>query len=174
MIKVIEVSPKDYKIYYKPIQDVVSSLDKTDQKFLGLTKDDNGLYLQPKQYKWLGKRWVALDGDKVVGFFDILIDGKIRCGNISFAVHSDYHNQGIGTSLVNKANTWINTHITEYDNIMWGVHEDNKASIKLAERCGFKHIKSRDEKRKNGLYLGYIKSKSLLELARIIDNIKIR
>ena len=174
MVKVVELKPSDIQKYNTKVQNVVSNLSKKGQSNLGLTKDDNGMYLSPNQYKYIKKRWILKENDKVIGFFDILMDGDPIYGNITFAISESYQGKGYGTLLATTANKWIDKHLNEFDNIVWGVKNTNNTSIKLAKKCGFVHIKTRDEIRNNDKYLGYVKSPKIIEALNYIKNIELR
>lgn len=85
--------------------------------------------------------FIALDQNsrKVVGacFFSARPEGRTRHkGEVSCGVDPDYLMQGIGTKLLKK--TINKASKTGFERIEAEVAKGNKASIKLAECCGFK------------------------------------
>ena len=85
--------------------------------------------------------FIALDQNsrKIVGvcFFSARLESRTRHrGEVSCGVDPDYLMQGIGTKLLKK--TIDKASKTGFKRVEAEVAEGNTASIKLAERCGFK------------------------------------
>ena len=83
-------------------------------------------------------QFVALDGDRVVGWCDIIpmkgVDFS-HCGLMGMGLHKDYRRQGIGTNLLD---TTIQA-AKEYgiERVELEVHTSNTPAIRLYEKRGF-------------------------------------
>lgn len=86
-------------------------------------------------------RGVYLDG-ALIGFLN---DTEIENGSIElgWVIHPEYHNRGYGTEAVTKA-------IAELFNLGFaevtaGAFEENRASIRVMEKCGMMPLKKTEE-----------------------------
>ena len=105
--------------------------------------------------------WVAVDGERIVAAFDLLVPGlrKINYGYDlglsekellqvvhmdSVAVHPDYRGQGLQEKLMQTAEKWLqgkNKHI-----LLCTVHPDNRFSLNNVQKLGYRIQK------KTGIY----------------------
>ena len=97
--------------------------------------------------------------DIPVGFIDLWYAGKNVDTNevladIIVCVDSNYRGLGIGTQLINKAIKWFKTQ-KNLTTLTYGCYVENKPSINLAIKCGFKFRKF--DKRRNMILLEYKK-----------------
>ena len=84
-------------------------------------------------------RLVAVTRDgRVIGLMSLQVgQGRVaHVGHIGMMVHPDFHNQGVGSALmetaINLADKWLN--LTRLD---LEVYTDNAAAIHLYKKCGF-------------------------------------
>lgn len=90
-----------------------------------------------------------------VAFFDIWDDGNQF--NVALGTRSgiEYRNKGYAKEVAAKGIAWYEKNKSKFDDIpiVWGVHESNKGSIKIAKDMGFKYEKG---SRKDG-WVNYVK-----------------
>lgn len=115
-------------------------------------------YLDSKDEFWqqmeegIMELWLAMDGDKVVGAFDLLVPGmrEINYGyelgfseqellqvvNMdSAAVHPDYQGQGIQRRLLLTAESWLKEQGSRI--LLCTVHPENRFSLQNALKIGY-------------------------------------
>lgn len=118
--------------------------------------NDDGEYLSIEQGEHVIKRVVKECGDIPVSFFDLLDDGDTI--NLALATRNDndYRGKGYGTKAATQAMNWLNKHpeIQRGRDVVWGVREDNIASISVAKKLGFEI----DESSRNNGWVNYIKT----------------
>lgn len=119
------------------VEDIINSMNKEDKdKVLAGSKE----YLSYEQGSAVVKRVLKKIGDKPVSFFDILDDGDSL--NLAMGTRSgkEYRGRGYGSEVAKKGVKWIEDHKDELDQtqVVWGVKTSNKASIRIAEKNGFK------------------------------------
>lgn len=106
--------------------------------------------LSDDERKQLGPRWFYRDAqfrhvetqdDKPIGF----IEGRIlgSKGYLNLAVSPDHRGKGVATELVDTAVKEIPT-MFEVQTLYWVSKEDNKTSVHLAEKFGFKPQSTKD------------------------------
>lgn len=119
---------------------------------MGLPED--GQYLYYEQGSEVAKRILVRDGDTPVSFFDILDDGDSF--NLALATRSgdQYRGKGYATMAAKKGMYWYDNNKSKFGNrpAVWGVREDNEASIRLAKKLGFSYEKGSRAKDKDGYY----------------------
>ena len=103
------------------------SLDFTRKKFENPPENQHSLVAVVKETQ----KVVGL-----IGLFRITRPRRSHVGQIGMAVHDDYHNQGIGSkmmeAILNLADNWLNLKRLELE-----VYVDNKGAIHLYEKYGF-------------------------------------
>jgi len=94
-----------------------------------------------------GLTYIALDGEKVVGYTTVSIQGQApfyevqRFGNISgLMVSPQYRHKGIGKRLVNKAEAYFKENGVEYYRLFTSVN--NETGIRFYESCGLRHFQT--------------------------------
>ena len=83
-------------------------------------------------------QWLAIDGEAVVGWCDIVADEREpcrHCGRLSMGVHPDYRGRGIGGRLL--AATLAAAERRGLERIELQVLESNEIAIRLYKRFGF-------------------------------------
>lgn len=125
------------------VDDIVNSLSREEKDKLGLGKGENE-YLSIEQGEYVLHRVLKQIGDIPVSFFDLLDDGDTI--NLALATRSgkQYRGKGYSSDAATKAMNWLNKHpkIRNGRDIVWGVREDNVASIAIAKKMGFKEDKN--------------------------------
>lgn len=147
-------SEKD--IHYQIIQyNERASIDKLkkddDKLWKTLSKQQKELAggvseTDPSVFKYLIKRFKMIDKDSldIIGIFDILKrvpkdkTNKDLCCQI--VINPAYQNKGYGTILAKEATNWYKKNKSKYGDIDWACLRNNKASIKLAEKCGWTYM----------------------------------
>lgn len=85
-------------------------------------------------------RFVALDGDRVVGWCDVSPGGRegtTHSGGLGMGLLPEYRGQGLGTRLMRA--TLDEAFARGLTRIELDVFASNRAGIALYERCGFQH-----------------------------------
>lgn len=136
------------------VEDIINTLSKDEKIKLGMNADDHQ-YLTIQEGEHVIHRYLKEIGDVPVSFFDLLDDGDTI--NLAFATRSgkDYRGKGYGSEAAKQALNWLDKHpnVQKGRDIIWGVKTDNKASIAVAEKMGFK----RDESSYNDGWINYVK-----------------
>lgn len=154
------------------VEDIYRTLTPESKRLMGAFPNER-TYLTKNQLKWVAKRFIINDGKIPVAFFDILTDGV--SASVCMAVRQEYQGKGYGSRICQMGNNWINQNIDNYNHFEWNVISDNKASIALAKRMGFKRQPSRDYTNKLGKFVSFVKNKYILEDAKesyYIDYVK--
>ena len=174
-IKIVEIrTPDELKKTHAEINSLIKTLSEEDQHMLGLKKNEHD-YLHPAQYKYITKRWVLKDGDKIVGFFDLLADGKPMYGNVITCVAPWMRGKGWGNKLCETGSKWIDQHIKRFNNVILSCLSENKQSHALAKKYGWKRYKDRDEDRPGvGHFDAYIKTPATVIVKEIFDSIELK
>ncbi len=110
-------------------------------------------------------QFVALDGDRVVGWADIFpawADAVKHCGTLGMGVHADWRAQGIGERLLRAClDKAPRKGITR---VMLEVRADNSRAIRLYERVGFaREALVRHAMRFDGVYYDAVQMSLLTE-----------
>lgn len=136
------------------VEDIIKTLSKDEKIKLGMNADDPQ-YLTIQEGEHVLHRYLKEIGDIPVSFFDLLDDGDTI--NLAFATRSgkNYRGKGYGSEAAKQALNWLDKHpnIQKGRDVIWGVKTDNKASIAVAEKMGFK----RDESSYNDGWINYVK-----------------
>lgn len=142
---------KAAKTRYK-VEDIIKTLSKDEKIKLGMNPDDPQ-YLTIQEGEHVLHRCLKEIGDMPVSFFDLLDDGDTI--NSAFATRNGYRGKGYGTEVAKKALDWLDKHpnIQKNRDVIWGVKTNNKSSIAVAEKMGFK----RDESSYNDGWINYVK-----------------
>lgn len=81
-------------------------------------------------------RCIDLDGTSIGFLNDVEIkDGTIELG---YAIHPEYHNRGYMTAALNWAITELFS--KGYQEVICGAFEENKASLRVMDKCGMKRM----------------------------------
>ena len=121
---------------------IVDSLSKNEKDVLGA---EGKHWVDPKNARDASKNIIRRiiqqdESGNPVGFLEIENRGN-RIGQVSLATRSGdaYRGKGHASSMVDKAVKWFDRYgYAELDALEWIAHKDNKASISLAEKHGFK------------------------------------
>lgn len=136
------------------VESIVGSLSKDEKLKLGMDPKDPQ-YLTIEEGEHVIHRTLKEIGDVPVAFFDLLDDGDSI--NLAFATRSgkEYRGKGYGTEVAKEAMKWLDKHpeARKDRDVVWGVKTDNKASIAVAEKLGFKI----DEDSYNDGWVNYVK-----------------
>ena len=120
------------------VDSIIKTMSSDDKEKLAIHKGEG--YLTYEQGSAVVKRILEKQGNKPISFFDLLDDGD----NINVALGTragkKYRGKGYANSAVSKGMDWVdkNKDLIGNKNIVWGVRTDNKGSIRLAEKHGFK------------------------------------
>lgn len=110
------------------VKDVIKSLSAEERAYLGPR-----FFYDDAQY-----RYVYEQHGQPVGFIENRQTGKKAYLNL--AVRGGYRGQGISKLLINRALREIPRLFPETEKIYWITHADNKPSVVLAAKTGFKKI----------------------------------
>ena len=101
-------------------------------------------YLTFEQGSSVIKRFLKEYGDTPISFFDLLDDGNSINVIVGTRSGDQYRGKGYASEIVKEGMNWIekNKGKLSQEKVVWGVRVDNNASIKLAEKSGFKLDKS--------------------------------
>lgn len=127
----------------KDVDAIVKSMSKSDLEKLNLYEDYSHKNLVHRQLKKIS--------DKPISFFDISDeDGYL---NVSLGTRggNEYRNKGYASAVTKQGVDWWEKNRSQYGDrkLSWWVLEDNKGSIRLAEKYGFRQNK-KDSKRFKG------------------------
>jgi len=110
-------------------------------------------------------QWVALDGERVVGWCDILPDSREtcrHCGRLGMGVHPDYRGRGIGRRLLAAA--IASAQRRGIERVELQVLESNGIAINLYKHFGFEQEGLlRNARKLDGQYENKISMSLLLE-----------
>jgi len=81
---------------------------------------------------------IALRNEEEVGVLRFDMDPKTRVGTISIYVKPGKHHRGIGTEMMKAGERWLRERRPSTKRIMATVGIDNRVSLKLFRRAGFK------------------------------------
>lgn len=85
-------------------------------------------------------RCITIDGSAIGFLNDVEIqDGTIELG---YVIHPKYHNRGYMTRALTAAIAELS--LAGYDCVICGAFEENKASIRVMEKCGMEKLQKSD------------------------------
>lgn len=121
------------------VQQIIDTMNADEKDRLGL--HPSGKYLNREDSAAVAKRVLKEVGNKPVAFFDVLED-KDEKGNTFYntviGVSHDEQGKGYGKEVAKKGMDYIDRIMKRGDKVVWGVRQDNSASIHIAEKHGFK------------------------------------
>lgn len=123
------------------IQNIVDTMSKKEKDFLG--GDPNSVYLSDDEIQYVAKRFIKRVGKTPVAFLDIYYSDD-HSGDIAIGTKTgeEYRGKGYASSLVKKAQKWLDSpeakDILEIDTLHWDAKKGNTVSINLAKKYGFK------------------------------------
>lgn len=138
----------------KDVDDIIKSMNKDDRDKV-LAGSDH--YLNLEEGSTVVKRFLKKQGDKPVAFFDLLEDGDDLQVALGTRSGKKYRGKGNTSEVTKQAMDYINKNRDKINqkNIVWGVRTDNEASIRLAEKHGFK--RDEDSYSEKGDWVNYVK-----------------
>jgi GNAT superfamily N-acetyltransferase len=120
------------------VEDIIKTMSKDEKDKLAL--DEDGSYLSFEQGSAVIKRVLKKVGDTPVAFFDVLDDGDSI--NLAMGTRSgdQYRGKGYASKAAKEAMDYLDKNVQKYGGkkVVWGVRTDNAASIRIAEKNGFK------------------------------------
>jgi RimJ/RimL family protein N-acetyltransferase len=136
----------------KDVNDIIKSMNKDDRDKV-LAGSDH--YLNKEEGSSVVKRIIKKVDGKPVAFFDLLEDGEELQLALGTRSGKKYRGKGYGSEVTKQAMDWVekNKHKLKQKRIVWGVRKDNTASIRLAEKNGFKYQKGSE----NDGWVNYVK-----------------
>lgn len=120
------------------VDDIISSMNKEDKRKI---LAGSSYYLKNDQYSSVVKRSIQRDKNgKAVSFMDLLDDGDEMQLAIGTRSGKQYRGKGYASKAAKECMDWVkkNKSKLKYKRIVWGVAANNTASIKIAEKNGFK------------------------------------
>ena len=136
------------------VDSIVRSLNKDDLDKLGI-KGNEG-YLSVEEGEHVIHRVIKEVGDIPVSFFDALDDGNTI--NLAMATRSgnEYRGKGYGSKAAQQCMNYLDKHPDKRGgrDVIWGVREDNEASIRIAKKLGFEE----DVNSHNDGWVNYVNS----------------
>lgn len=119
------------------VDDIVNSLSNDEKDKLGI--DKGGQYLTIDEGEHVIHRVLKQIGSIPVSFFDMLDDGDTIQLALATRSGSSYRGKGYSSKAAEQAMKWLIKHpdIRNGRDIVWGVREDNSASIAIAKKMGF-------------------------------------
>lgn len=123
---------------------VFDSMSTQDKYYVTADKSASRYVTQEEYEKYAstGFSFITQYKDTPVSFFDIWVNSD-GSGEVSVGVSTSERGKGYASKSVEKGLKWFNSN-KEVKELIWGVNSNNKASIKLAKKYGFKHEKNRD------------------------------
>lgn len=120
----------------RDVDDIIKTMSETDKKYLAI---EGSSYLSILQGKSVVKRFLKKVDNTPISFLDLLKDNN----NINIVVGTRsgtlYRGKGHATSIAKKAKEYLDSHSNDFDKAIWGVNKNNKYSISIAEKMGFKY-----------------------------------
>ena len=143
---------KNVSKYKNDIEDIVSTLSKSERKRMNL--DDDEEYMPLSEGKKVVSIFLEKKGDIPVSVFDLTDYGKGLNASVVTRSGDEYRGKGYANDAVKKGLKWYNKNKSKLDKpITWWATKDNVGSQKLAEKNGFRKDlsleKSDDEWLKN-------------------------
>ena len=122
------------------VNSIINSMDKDEKEKLAVEDDEE--YLTFEQGASVAKRILISDASSTpVSFFDLLEDDDGRV-NVALGTKSgpEYRGKGYASKAAKQGMKWYEANKEKfgYKEVIWGVRTDNAASIRIAEKNGFK------------------------------------
>ncbi len=120
----------------KDVDDIINSMSAKDKQFILEGADS---YLDFEQGAFVVKRVLKKVDGVPVSFVDLLDNGDSMHVCVATRQGDEYRDKGYASEAVREALSWFdsNKDSIPQKRIEWGAAEDNPASMKLAEKCGF-------------------------------------
>ena len=130
-----------YRRNYRKANAIYDTLTD-DEKYYVTAERGSKRYANPGEYGRKGTNvysYIEQHNGTPVSVLDMWSNKRDGGLDISIAVRNDkrYRRKGYGNRAVQRGIQWFKSH-PEYQYMVWGVNKKNDASIKLAERNGFK------------------------------------
>lgn len=119
------------------VDGIINTMTSDEKDKLAI--DEEG-YLSYEQGSSVCKRILKKHGDTPVVFFDVLDDGDTFQLAIGTRSGKEFRGKGYASKAANEGVAWMNKNYSKYGKkkAIWGVRVDNEASIRIAEKNGFK------------------------------------
>lgn len=119
------------------VDSIVETLDADELDRLGISQGE--AYLSVEEGEHVIYRALKEVGDIPISFFDALDDGNQI--NLAMATRkgNSYRGKGYGSKAAKQCMRYLEKHPEKRAgrDIVWGVREDNEASIRIAKKLGF-------------------------------------
>ena len=138
MIKVVPIAEEYIESYWEALDSVTR-----ERKYLALVQGppiESTRAFVGSNIKNKYPQFVAVDGDKVVGWCDILPqknEGYTHCGILGIGVLKGYRGQGLGKRLMEA--TMNAARDFGIERVELEVHASNISAVEWYERLGFEH-----------------------------------
>lgn len=124
-----------------------STMSKEDKHLLG---DDDNLkeWLKFEEGEYVVKRIIKKIGDEPIAAIDIMTTTKNGHLTVAIMTNSKHRGQGHAYELAKQGVDWYNKNKKRLGAVSlgWGAYQENKNSIKIAEKVGFKYNKRSSSK----------------------------
>lgn len=131
------------KVWYdtaEAVEKIYRSMTKDEKrKLMGVDGEPPERFSTPPEAKNLVKRVLKEVGGEPMAFCDIWDTGSIYAVAIGVANREDARGKGYGTEVAKAVTDWYKRY-GKADPLVWSVREDNKGSIRIAEKSGFKRV----------------------------------
>ena len=131
------------KVWYdtaEAVEKIYRSMTKDEKrKLTGVDGEPPERFSTPPEAKNLVKRVLKEVGGEPMAFCDIWDTGSIYAVAIGVANREDARGKGYGTEVAKTVTDWYKRY-GKADTLVWSVREDNKGSIRIAEKSGFKRV----------------------------------
>jgi RimJ/RimL family protein N-acetyltransferase len=131
------------KVWYdtaEAVEKIYRSMTKDEKrKLTGVDDEPPERFSTPPEAKNLVKRVLKEVGCEPMAFCDIWDTGSIYAVAIGVANREDARGKGYGTEVAKTVTDWYKRY-GKADTLVWSVREDNKGSIRIAEKSGFKRV----------------------------------
>lgn len=122
------------------VEKIYRSMTKDEKrKITGSDGEPPERFSTPPEAKSLVKRVLKEVGGEPMAFCDIWDTGSIYAVAIGVANREDARGKGYGTEVAKTVTDWYKRY-GKADPLVWSVREDNKGSIRIAEKSGFKRV----------------------------------
>lgn len=119
------------------VDSIIGTMTSDEKNKLAIDEDG---YLSFEQGSSVCKRVLKKHGDTPVAFFDVLDDGDTFQLSIGTRSGKEFRGKGYASKAASEGVKWMNKNYSKFGKkkAVWGVRVDNKASIRIAEKNGFK------------------------------------
>ncbi len=119
------------------VDSIIETLNKDERDRLALSENEE--YLSVEQGEHVIYRALLEIGDIPISFFDALDDGDTIQLAMATRSGDKYRRKGYASKSAKQCINYLNKHPSKRRgrDIVWGVREDNEASIRIAKSLGF-------------------------------------